>query len=150
MNKVAPVSSLMTRHLITVSPDDKLSVVKEIFEKNSFHHLPVVRFNKIVGIISKHDFDMYVAGLNRHFQDGFVNKFLLVHHQADEIMTKKLAKLNADDELAVALEVFCRNLFHALPVVDDAGELVGILTTWDIINAVAKEKILDSDYAVIY
>jgi acetoin utilization protein AcuB len=145
MNQVAPVSSLMTRHLVTISPDDRLTLVKEVFEKNSFHHLPVVRLNKIVGIISKTDFQNYISSLSHHFEDRFINEVLLKHHKADEIMTKKLAKIESTDRLGVAIEVFSRNMFHALPVVDN-DELVGILTVHDILRALASEKIRDEDY----
>ena len=55
-------------------------------------------------------------------------------------MTTGLAKLEPDDRINVALDVFCVNLFHALPVVKD-NELVGILTPFDIIKTLAEEKV---------
>jgi predicted transcriptional regulator len=39
----------------------------------------------------------------------------------------------------VAIEVFCKNLFHALPVVQN-DELVGMVTTFDILKMVQAEK----------
>jgi CBS domain-containing protein len=45
----------------------------------------------------------------------------------------------------VALEVFKENLFHALPVVEE-GNLVGIITTYDIISRLADEPITLADY----
>jgi CBS domain-containing protein len=42
----------------------------------------------------------------------------------------------------VALEIFNLNRFHALPVVDD-GELVGIITPFDILKALSEEKLAD-------
>ena len=56
MNVLAPVKSLMTTNLITVNPDDKLIKIKEIFEKNKIHHIPVVSYKQIVGLVSKTDF----------------------------------------------------------------------------------------------
>ena len=145
MNLVAPVSAIMTKSLITVSPDDPVKVVKDIFEKNKIHHIPVVRLNKIVGIISKSDFSAYYSGMSRHFEDRFINDTLLQLHKAEEIMTKRLAKVESTDQIAVVIEVFKENILHALPVVDN-DELVGIVTIHDIIKLISREKIHDSDY----
>ena len=43
------------------------------------------------------------------------------------------------------LEVFKTNRIHALPV-EENGELVGIVTTYDIICALAEEEIKLEDY----
>jgi acetoin utilization protein AcuB len=145
MNLVAPISSIMTKGLLTVSPDDPMILVKEVFDKNKIHHIPVVRLKKIVGIISKSDFASYYTGLSRHFEDRFINETLLQLHKAEEIMTKKIAKVEPTDSIAVAIEVFKENILHALPVVEN-DELVGIITVHDIISLISKEKILDSDY----
>ncbi len=145
MNILAPVSSIMTKKVIAIGPEDDLFLVKEIFAKNNIHHLPVVRHDTLLGIISKTDFDVYYKSLSRHFEDRFINETLLHVHRAKEIMTEKLAKLESTDRINVALEVFKLNRFHALPVVDN-GELVGILTTHDIIKALANEVLHDSDY----
>ncbi|MDX1665798.1 MAG: CBS domain-containing protein [Saprospiraceae bacterium] len=60
-----------------------------------------------------------------------------------------MAKLSPKDRINVALEIFMENRFHAIPVVSD-NELVGIVTTFDIIKELASEEvspdqIIDSD-----
>lgn len=140
MNVLAPVSSIMTKKLITVNPEDSLLEVRNLFDEHKIHHLPVVRYRKIVGIISKIDFNHYVRGMSTSEQDRIVNETRLRLHKAEEIMTKGMAKLEPSDRINVALEVFKENLFHALPVVED-DELVGIVTTYDIIRLLADEKI---------
>jgi acetoin utilization protein AcuB len=127
----------MSRKLITVSPEDPLRVVKEAFMKHKIHHLPVVKFGKILGMISKIDLQAYLKGANHEITDEF-NAHLLDNFKADYIMTRKLAKVSPDDRLNVAVEVFSKNLFHALPVVKE-GVLVGIITTHDIIKLLAVE-----------
>jgi acetoin utilization protein AcuB len=139
MNLLAPVSSLMTTHLIAVNPDDDLSIVKEIFEKNRIHHIPVVRHKTLLGIISSHDLENYEKGLSASKEDRFINDTLMRVHKAKDIMTTRMAKVESTDRLNVAVEVFKLNRFHALPVVDN-DELVGILTVHDIILALAGDK----------
>ena len=60
------------------------------------------------------------------------------NHQVESIMTTGLAKLAPTDKILVALKVFKENLFHAIPIVDQ-DELVGIVTTYDIIKALGRE-----------
>ena len=55
-------------------------------------------------------------------------------------MTTGLAKLSPEERINVALEVFMANRFHAIPVVDD-GDLVGIVTTFDIMKELNTEKV---------
>lgn len=131
----------MATNLITVGPEDKLTVVKEIFEKNKIHHIPVVHYKEMIGLISKTDFIYFLRGFNRNEEDRFVNEARLRAYKAEDIMTKGLAKLNPNARINVALEIFLENRFHAVPVVEDNGDLVGILTTFDIIKALATEEV---------
>lgn len=140
MNVLAPVKTIMSRDLITVSPTDKLTVVKEIFDENNIHHLPVVRFKELVGIISKSDFLHFMRGFSPNDEDRFVNFARLRAYNAEDIMTKGIAKLDPEDRINVALEIFLVNRFHAIPVVKDEN-LVGIVTTYDIIRALATESV---------
>jgi acetoin utilization protein AcuB len=139
MNVLAPISTIMTTKLETVNPKDKLTAVKEIFDKHNIHHIPVVRYKEIVGIVSKSDFNFFMRGFTQNEEDRFVNEARLKAYTADEIMTTGLAKVEPTDRINVALEVFKINRFHAIPVVED-GELVGIVTTHDIIRTLADEK----------
>lgn len=138
MNLYAPVRSIMTTNVITVDPSEPLFKVKEIFESNNIHHVPVVRSNKIVGLISKTDFLHFIRGIHHSTYDKFIEKSRLRSYKAEDIMTKGLAKMDPNDRINVALEVFKENLFHAIPICED-DELIGIVTTYDIINALAKE-----------
>lgn len=138
MDLRAPVSSIMSTRLITVGPQDKLNLVKEIFVTHRIHHIPVVRYTQILGIISKSDFLHFIRGIRKSDYDTMIESTRLNHYTAEEIMTKGLAKLEPTDKINVALEVFKENLFHAIPIVDD-GKLVGMLTTFDIIRMLAEE-----------
>lgn len=140
MNVLAPVKSIMSTHLITVAPSDKLSIVKDIFEDHNIHHIPVVRYKELIGIISKTDFLHFLRGFSPNQEDRFVNYARLRSYAAEEIMTKGLAKLNPNDRINIALEIFMVNRFHAIPVVEN-DELVGIVTTYDIIKSLASEPI---------
>jgi acetoin utilization protein AcuB len=141
MNVLAPVKDIMSSKLITVNPEDKLTTVKELFEKNNIHHLPVVRYKELVGLVSLTDFKHFLRGFKHSEEDKFVNEARLRAYKAEDIMTTGLAKLNPDDRINVALEIFLVNRFHAIPVVEEDNSLVGIVTTFDIIKELASEEV---------
>ncbi|MDH3650078.1 MAG: CBS domain-containing protein [Saprospiraceae bacterium] len=140
INIYAPVSTIMTTKLITVHPKDTLAEVKEIFDTHKIHHVPVVKYKEIVGIISKMDMLQFLRGTHNSPYAEVFEKSRLKSFTAGEIMTAKLAKLEKTDRINVALEVFKENLFHAIPVIE-GGELVGLVTTYDIIAALADETV---------
>ena len=63
MNIQAPVSSIMSTDLMVVQSDHKVVIVRDIMEINEIHHVPVVNFNKIVGLISKSDLLHFLKGI---------------------------------------------------------------------------------------
>ncbi len=49
------VEELMTKKVITISPDDTVSAALELMGKNQIRHLPVVNGGDILGVISIRD-----------------------------------------------------------------------------------------------
>jgi acetoin utilization protein AcuB len=141
MNILAPVKTIMSTELITANPEDKLSRIQELFDQHNIHHIPVVRFREMVGMVSKTDFLHFIRGFNQNEEDRFVNEARMRAYSAQDIMTVGLAKIGPNDRINVALEIFLVNRFHAVPIVSDSNELVGIVTTYDIIKAVSNESI---------
>lgn len=142
MNLLAPISTIMTRELVTISPDVSISDIGKLFLKYKFHHLPVVENDQLVGIVSKSDYLFFRRGYSNEtvLDEQRVNK-----HKAHEIMVKGIAKLESTDRINVTLEVFKENLFHAIPIVDE-DRLVGIVTPIDIIRHLADDKEVTKEY----
>ena len=138
MNLLAPVSSMMTTDVKTVEPEDTMKKVEQVFRENRIHHVPVVSEGKLVGIVSKSDYLFFKRGFNDQTTDNRIDEFRLKTRKVKDIMTKGIAKLEPADRIGVALEVFKENLFHAIPIVDD-GNLVGMITTFDIIKKISEE-----------
>ena len=123
----------MTTNLVTVSPETYVSKVMQLFEKYSFHHLPVVKnANELVGIISKEDMQK-VANLIAMSELGMdadrtTSKILT----AKDIMTQYPLSLDPDDSIGLAADIILGNRFHAIPVIED-GMLIGLVTSHDLI-----------------
>jgi len=117
-----PLSSIMTRNVITAGPNDKLSVAHNIFMNNRVHHLPIVDGRRLVGILTTYDMFKF-QGKNGSHGDVYVK----------DVMTTHLATLEPDDKVGSAAELFLENRFHAVPIVKD-GDLHGIVTSFDVLK----------------
>jgi len=137
MNLLDKASTIMSTDLITITEDEPLTEVEDIFRKNRIHHIPVVHVSRLVGIVSKSDYLFFKRGFNDQTTDKRIDLFRLKTHTVKDIMTKGIATLNINDRINVALEIFKENLFHAIPIMDE-DRLVGILSTYDIIKHLAE------------
>lgn len=117
-----PLSSIMIKNLVTISPDDKLSTARDLFRGKRIHHLPVVEGKNLVGLLTTADLLWLDKRLNE-YDDIYVK----------DVMTKKLAILESNDKIGSAAELFLLNRFHAVPIVEN-GELIGLVTSFDIIK----------------
>lgn len=134
MNTQLPISNVMTKHLITLNPEKALTEVERIFSETKIHHIPIVEFKTLVGIVSKSDFLFFQRGKsNTDVHDEFVEKIRYKNYKVKDIMTTGIASLNSADKISTAIKIFQENIFHCVPIVDDE-ELVGIVTPIDIIN----------------
>lgn len=138
MNNQIPVKEVMTSMVSCVRTIDSLKSIKEIFTNHSFHHLPVINEQgKTVGIISLSDYQKIVEifSILNDFGVARSNINSVRSITANEIMTKPVVTIHRDATIEFALGFFRENLFHAMPVVDDEERLVGILSTFDLLNA---------------
>ncbi len=145
MNLLAPVSSIMSTDLVTVSPNDNMKKVEKLFQEHSIHHLPVLSNDKLVGMVSKSDYLFFKRGFNDQTTDQRLDLFRLKVWKVSDVMTTRLAKMSPGDRINVALEVFKENIFHAIPIVEN-DKLLGIVTTLDIINHLAIDKEAINEY----
>lgn len=126
----------MTKELITVTPEDNLLTVKQLFDMHSIHHIPVVHFKDLVGLISKSDLQLYANSDMDPISIDIKEDQKLKFTKVKQIMVVRLGKLEPQDRIELAIEVFLTNYFHCLPIVD-GKELMGLLTPYDILRYVA-------------
>lgn len=113
------VKDYMTRDVETVSPDATVSeVAKRIAESDGHNGYPVCNGREV---------------------EGFVNARDLLLEDDDEpmfkVMVEDLVVAHPDMAVQEAARVILRSGIQKLPVVDDAGNLVGIITNSDVIRS---------------
>jgi CBS domain-containing protein len=134
-----PLSTIMTTNVITVTPNDKLSKVKEILFDKRFHHIPVVDDSVLVGIVTTYD----LVKLNKTFE---AYEDMMVR----DIMTTNIVTLEPQEKIGAAAQIFLRHLFHGLPIVDDNKVLKGIVTTHDIMKYQFDKEYPDDELEKVY
>ncbi len=132
------VSFVMTADgLITVDVKDRLRQVRKLLTQHPIHHLPVLDGNKLVGIISPTD--LLQLGIDVEEGGDDVPDSVWDGLGVDKAMETSLVTLHPRDSLLHAVELLVKERFSSLPVVDEFGELVGILTTRDLLRLMIEE-----------
>lgn len=149
MNLIAPVSSIMAKDILTVMPKDSITRVKDIFDKTRAFYVPVVRYKRVVGMISRIDFLSYYHHLSQSWNDFSLHNKELNKHTVDEVMCETTVVLDSSDPIAVAVEMLRNDGFMALPVVE-REHLIGLVTTREVMEALAKENVEECQYYSFY
>jgi len=119
------VGQAMTREVITVSPYSTIAEFMEVLRVNRISGTPVVEEGRMIGIISIEDLIKALAAREMNATVG-------------EKMTPNPVTLYADEPLVHAVSKFSELRFGRFPVINRAGELVGIITQGDIARAMLK------------
>ncbi|MFH4964000.1 CBS domain-containing protein [Gaetbulibacter sp. M235] len=128
------ISTVMTKNVVSVTPEQSLLDVKHIYEKKKFHHhIPVVENEKLVGMVSLIDFMYNISGSGIS-DDNKIYKELKVK----DIMTQKPFFLTASSTIEDVSKVLAEGYYHAIPILDN-DKLAGIVSTADIIKFFLNE-----------
>lgn len=127
--KSALISSIMTKNVVCVSPEQKIIDVKHIYEKRKFHHhIPVTENNKLVGMVSLADFLYRINGA------GLDDRTKVYHElTVKDIMTPNPYSLQSDATITEVGKELAKGAYHAIPIVE-SEKVVGIVSTADIIR----------------
>ncbi|WP_316633309.1 CBS domain-containing protein [uncultured Flavobacterium sp.] len=132
MKKREPISHIMTKSVITANENDDLRKVVEKLKQNTIRHIPIIKGKEVTGIISRTDINRLTFGALFEGQDG-ADEAILDMLTISQVMTSKPKTVSSNTIIRDLAEIFVKEEFHALPVVDN-GELKGIVTTTDVVK----------------
>ncbi len=133
------VEEAMTAHTRTVRPDQSLSDVRSIFEEEGFRHLPVMGNDGLVGMITHTDLMRVTYGAHIAEADFEINDLILESTTVEESMSKKLVTIETGADLKEAARLMRKYKVGCVPVVDN-GDLLGLVTTTDILSAYISDN----------
>lgn len=120
-----PVSAIMREIVWTVSPDSKAVVAARIMSENRFGCLPVVRGDRLVGILTE-------ADLLRLVTDSLELSSPPPLPTVEEVMTGAPRMVGQRQTLGEARALMASAHVRHMPIVDDAGGPVGIISDRDL------------------
>lgn len=135
--KAVPVSDIMTKDLIVLNPAQSLYEAEALFKKHKIRHIPVVESKKLLGILSHSDL-LRISFADLTDEEDYVESVVYDMYTIEQVMAKAPLTVNADATVKEVAEVLSEQSFHSLPVVEN-DELVGIVTTTDLINYMLKQ-----------
>lgn len=147
---------IMTHPVISIKEDQTLEEAINLLAKQKFSGVPVVNDdNKVIGILSDSDIIRYSHQAKViPFMDlsGWISPHtdisdlatvrkgidMLSTTKAGEVMTKKVYTVREDADLTEVARLMNRRNINRVPVVDDEGRLIGIITRADMVRVMAN------------
>ncbi len=130
------VEAIMSRDLIILDIDDDLEKAKGVFDETNIHHILITDNKKLVGIITDRDVFKHLSP-SVGTQRETAKDLLLLHKRIHLIMCRDLITAKASISLNEAVLLFHDNHISCLPVVNNAGAPIGIISWRDILKIVA-------------
>ena len=125
------VGEVMTTNPLTVTGDQRMDEVLELFRTQRISGAPVLQNGKLMGVISMEDL---INSLRKSDLHSFVAKY----------MTAKLITIRPTEPVIEALKLFVNTGVGRLLVINEQGQLAGIITKGDITNGLLRS--LQKDY----
>ena len=119
-------SDIMTKDLVYSLPSDMVSDVAQLMKDEDIGPVLIVDDSndgkRLVGIVTDRDLAIKVVGEGRDPNSTRV----------EDVMTGSLVTCRADDDVENAMRAMAQNQLRRIPVVDDSGQLVGIISQADV------------------
>ncbi len=116
------VAELMTSHPVCVQAHDSIQRAAQLMDDLNVGSLPVCHGHRLLGIVTDRDITVRAtaAGLNA------------AQTRVDAVMSQGVRHCSPDQTAAEVLVHMCAVQIRRLPVLDDEGRLVGIVSLGDL------------------
>jgi CBS domain-containing protein len=144
----------MTSDVYTVSPETPISEVADLLFSHSFHGVPVVKKDKLVGIITEDDFflknydGLFLPSYIKFLKDNKNTKALpkkiqdkirkLLKIKAEDIMTTRCQTVSPETDAEELMNIIKETKFTTFPVISTEKKCVGIVTLSDVLGTVKR------------
>jgi len=124
-----PIGDYCEKPAATVRGDETVRAAAQRMKQEGLGSLVVVTAGRPVGIVT--DRDLVLETLGNRLDPGSVT--------VEEVASRPLVTVEQDAPVREAVRVIRRHAVRRLPVVDDKGQLVGIVAADDLLSLAAAE-----------
>ena len=133
------VSEIMTRNVATIDSDATIQKASILLRKRNIYGLVVVSGKNVTGVLTDKDIVSKVVAENASARDIKVK----------DIMAPKIVVAKLEDSIADATRKMFANDLSRLPVIDDKGNLAGIISVRDMMRVYPGiTEILDEELKI--
>jgi acetoin utilization protein AcuB len=131
------VKDWMSPAPLTVSPETPVLEALRLLKERGFRRLPVVEGSKLIGIVTDKDLKDAMPSKATTLSVWEMN-YLLAKLTVREVMATEVLTVNSLETLEDAALRMQERKLGGMPVLDNAGALVGILTITDVLGALVR------------
>ncbi len=135
------VRDIMTAQVHTLHLDDSLRTAASLFEREHFHHVVVLERGRVHGVVSDRDILKAISPFVGNPVLERPQDLSTLKKRVHQIMTRKPVTIGGDQSITAAADVMLTQRVSCLPVVDDDGKLLGIVTVRDLVGHLAAARI---------
>ncbi len=144
---------IMTREVITVTKDTTVEETAKLLTENRISGLPVMEGKKVIGMVTEGDLIfkdrkldppafIEILGGVIYLKDP--NKYLegfrkMIATRVEDLMTTRVLSVKESASLEEIATIMSEKKVNRLPVLDERGELVGIVSRQDLVKSLIKE-----------
>lgn len=125
------VKNWMTQPVITIDKLDTIGHANQLMSKNQIRMLPVLFEGSLVGIITDRDLKKASVSANTGIEPPKM-AYLNTRVKVGAIMSKEVITVNPDTTVDEVAKILLQKKISGVPVLDEKGELVGIITQIDV------------------
>lgn len=130
-NSGLKIADVMTKPVITVTPQDSVGHAHRVLLEHNIRQLPVLEAAKLVGVITDRDIRSLVSGHTLLDPEAMAQA---LNTPVRDVMTVGAVTVSSQDNLQAALILLVEAKFGGIPVVDKRARLCGIVTYIDLLR----------------
>ena len=130
MQRVKHLLARKGRDIWSIDATEPVLAAIQIMADRRVGALPVLRDSQLVGVVSERDYARKVILLGRSSAET----------EVWQIMSAPVITVGPEDEIRHCMEIMTERRIRHLPVVDDRGEMVGMISIGDLVRAVIDEQ----------
>jgi CBS-domain-containing membrane protein len=123
----------MTRQVISVQVDDKMSRVRRTMSDKGIHHVPILDGSNLVGIISARDL-LQLSDAELRKGDQTADEAMDERCSIRDVMQTGLVTIRENEGIGKAIDVLADGSIHSILVLDQEDRMVGIVTNIDLLG----------------
>lgn len=123
------IKDIMSSPVYVVSPDETVARARNLMLRHKIGRLVIIHDNKPIGIVTKKDISRRLNQAEPQWRRRPID-----HIPIRKVMTESLITIFPDATPRQLAELMIENNIGGLPVVNNKGEVIGIVTKWDLIR----------------